>query len=86
MISEGEVVDAELQRQKEEGEVSRGSRRQKEDAEGTVLSSRTGPPRRVTQSNAVTAQKAMQSDVEGGRVPPVCQKFFRSVQKFISGV
>ena len=71
----GEVVEAELQTQKEEGEVSRG-RGMQEDAEGTTLSSSTGPPRRVTQSNAVTAQKTTQSDAEGGRVPPVCHNFF----------
>ena len=75
MILEGEVVEEELQTQKEEGEVNRGRRRQKEDTEGTTLSSNTCPPR------TVTVQKATQSDAEGGRVPPVCQKFFLSVRK-----
>ena len=54
MISDGEVVEVELQRQKKEREVSRGRRRQEEDAEGTTLRSSTGPPRRVTQSSVGT--------------------------------
>ena len=65
-----------MQRQKEEGEVNRGRRSQEEDAKGAMVSNNTGPPRRVTQSNAVTAQKTTHSDAEGEGVPHVCQKFF----------
>ena len=72
MILEGEVVDAELQRQETEGEVNRGKERQEEDADGTTLISSTGPPRRVTQSSTMTPHKTTQSDTEGGRVPPMC--------------
>ena len=53
-----------MQTDKEEGEVRRGRRRQKEDAKGATLTNITGPPRRVMQSNTVTAQTATQSDAE----------------------